>query len=111
MKTLYARSVQYEPNGDTLRVFVDDFTCAAPSMVDVNLYLDAAGSLVALHLGNEPEPVIVALGPHSAVAKSVGARVLRMETGTLLITMGAKRVRGDVRNPYVPWAMHPDTPK
>jgi hypothetical protein len=33
-----------------------------------------------------------------------------MESGAILITMGAKRVRGDERNPYVPWAIYPNEP-
>ena len=110
MKTHRARSAQYEPAGDTLRVFVDDFPQAASSMVDASLYLDASGSLVAVVLAGDPEPIVVVLGPREAVAGSVQARVLRMEQGALLITMGAKRVRGDVRNPYVPWSVYPDPP-
>jgi hypothetical protein len=38
------------------------------------------------------------------------ARVLAMEGGEVLVTMGAKRVRGAERNPYVPWSVYPAKP-
>ena len=105
-----ATGVQYEPAGDTLRVFSSAPPQPASSMRDVLLAMDAAGHLVAVIFRDQPPRQAIGLGPPNAVAAWKEARVLAMETGTILITMGAKRVRGHERNPYVKWAVHPNEP-
>ncbi|MCY1059176.1 hypothetical protein [Nannocystis sp. SCPEA4] len=106
-----AKAIQYEPGGDTLRIrTVEAAPQAAPAMRDVQLALDAAGFLVAVQFDGEPARPRIALGPASAVASWVPARVLAMESGEVLVTMAAKRVRGGERSPYVPWAIYPATP-
>ncbi|MFO0586240.1 MAG: hypothetical protein U0441_01810 [Polyangiaceae bacterium] len=105
-----ATGVQYEPNGDTLRVFSSAPPQAADAMRDVLLAMDANGHLVAVLFQDQPPRPAVGLGPPNAVAAWKQARVLAMVNGTILITMGAKRVRGDERNPYVKWAVYPNEP-
>ncbi|MCY0987633.1 hypothetical protein OV203_10890 [Nannocystis sp. ILAH1] len=105
-----ATSVLYEPAGDTLRIRSSEVRSPAPAMRDVSLALDAAGHLVAVRFEDGPARPPIAVGPPSAVASWVGARVLAMESGELLITMAAKRVRGHERNPYVPWGVYPGPP-
>lgn len=111
MQTVHmATGVLYEPNGDTLRVRSSSLPQAGSAMRDVQLALDVAGHLVAVIFEGEPARPPIGLGPPSAVASWVRARVLAMDSGEVLITMGAKRVHGSERNPYVPWSIYPAQP-
>lgn len=105
-----ATGVQYEPAGDTLRVFSSAPPQPASAMRDVLLAMDASGHLVAVIFQDQPPRPAIGLGPPNAVATWKQARVLAMETGTILITMGEKRVRGHERNPYVKWSVYPNEP-
>lgn len=105
-----ATGVQYEPNGDTLRVRSSSPPQATDAMRDVLLAMDAAGHLVAVLFQDQPPRPAIGLGPPNAVAGWKEARVLAMKSGEILITMGAKRVRGHERNPYVKWAVYPNEP-
>src|SRR4051812_44810285 len=83
----YAKQVVYEPAGDTLRVYPDAITVPL-AMRDARLALDAAGHLVAVIFEGDDPPPTIALGPSTAAASFTRARVMEMETGVILITMG-----------------------
>jgi hypothetical protein len=104
---LRAHSLVYEGAGDTLRVSVSGAPWKASCMREARLTLDANGFLVAAELVDDAGPrAWVAIGPPGSGVKRVSARVLQMDSGTILITMGAKRVRGHEPNPYAPWSLY-----
>jgi hypothetical protein len=79
-------------------------------MRDARVLLDTDGFLVGLALIDDAGPRIqIALGPPDRGAAVKDARVLQAKNGFILITMGAKRVRGHEKNPYVPWSIHGET--
>jgi hypothetical protein len=99
-----ATQVVFEPEGDTLRVFVDRAPWTTSAMRDVMIGLDESGQLLAVELldGEGPRAVIE-LGPRDELARREYARVLQTDSGSLLVTMAMKRVQGHTPHPYVPW--------
>ncbi len=106
----WAQSVVYEPAGDTLRIHAGPFQTVL-AMREARLQLDAQGFLLAVIFEGDDAPPLVALGPSSATASVVRARVMAMENGDVLVTMGMKRVRGHERHPYVSWSLYAAQPK
>lgn len=99
-----ATGLAFDATTDTLRIDVEGGGGAA-SERDAQLLLDARGFLVGVDVEGPPGPggrVVVMLGPHEAVDRTVPARVAVHGNGDRVIVRDARRAaRGHERNPYV----------
>lgn len=95
-----AKSLSYDASRDALTVRAED-PCGDAGPRDGQLLVDARGFLVGVDLGGDGlDRLVVMLGPHEAVARTVRARV--EVAGASVTVSGAKRAaRGDERSPYV----------